>query len=120
MENKSLRIKIEINNKVKAPISLANIRKKVKAFLSKEGKSVQLKAPISIALVDKPTIRKLNRKYRKIDKITNVLSFGKLGEDLTEIVICWPRVKEEAIKAKISIKEYFNYVLIHGLENLIQ
>lgn len=50
-----------------------------KPVLVKKGKQIavllKLRKPIDVFLVDGPTMRKLNKKYRKKDKTTNVLSF---------------------------------------------
>jgi len=50
-----------------------------KPVLAKKGKKLaellKLKKPIDVFLVDAQAMRKLNRKYRKKDKSTNVLSF---------------------------------------------
>lgn len=50
-----------------------------KPVLVKKGKQIaallKLRKPIDVFLVDGQTMRKLNKKYRKKDKTTNVLSF---------------------------------------------
>jgi len=119
MQNNKARIKIEINNEANAPIKIAEVKKDIKKFL-KDLSASRKPLDISVALVDKKTIRELNRRYRRVNKITNVLTFGKLGEDFTEIVICWDRIKEEALGAKMPIGEYFDYALKHGIKNLLK
>lgn len=51
-----------------------------KPVLEKKGKQIagllKLKKPVDIFLVDGETMRKLNKKYRKKNKTTNVLSFA--------------------------------------------
>ena len=110
---------IEINNAVQASITQKFTKNIVERVLEKLGLK---KAEISIALVDKKTIRKLNREYRGIDKVTDVLSFNYLSTPNNqsflskgvrpvradrglsslnsikgEIVICYPQVKKQAL-----------------------
>ena len=74
-----------------------------------------IKQEISIAIVDPSEIRKLNRKYRKKNKATDVLSFGKIGEDVPEIVIC----PEEVEKNGDNFKKELAEVVIHGTLHLL-
>ena len=60
---------------------------------------------ISIVLVDKKKIQEINKKYRKQDKPTDVLSF----EEIDEIFIC----------PEIAGKENLVRVLIHGILHLL-
>ena len=75
---------------------------------------------INLVLVDQKTIRDLNKKYRKIDQPTTVLSFYYGGKEikkgagpicLGEIFIC-PAV---AKKQNLSLEELAN----HGFKNLL-
>ncbi|MFA5086416.1 MAG: rRNA maturation RNase YbeY [Candidatus Paceibacterota bacterium] len=70
---------------------------------------------ISIAIVGSSEIRKLNRKYRKKDKPTDVLSFGKVGEEMPEIIICPDEVEKNGGNFKKEMAE----VVIHGVLHLL-
>lgn len=70
------------------------------------------KLDISIALIDSSEIRKLNKKYRKKDKPTDVLSFG---EDMNQIVICCDEVKKNGE----DFKKELTRVVIHGILHLL-
>nr|MBQ0091353.1 apolipoprotein N-acyltransferase [Candidatus Enterousia merdequi] len=74
---------------------------------------------VSITLVDDKQIHKLNKKYRDMDKPTNVLSF-ELGDDilLGDIFISLDTVKKEAIEAGISIEEHTAHMVVHGMLHL--
>ncbi len=74
---------------------------------------------ISITLVDDKQIHALNKKYRGIDKPTNVLSF-ELGDDvlLGDIFISIDTVKREADEAKISVEEHTAHMIVHGVLHL--
>jgi probable rRNA maturation factor len=98
---------IEINNLTKEKIREEFLKKIAKTVL--KGK----KKGLSIALVKKGEIRSLNKKYRKKDKVTDVLSFsyGKEGE----IILCPEKIKENAKRSGLSCEEELIRVLIHGI-----
>ena len=89
-----------------------------KKFLEKVAektlKILKIKIPeLSIVLVGDAEIRKLNKKYRKKDKVTDVLAF-----DYGEIFICVPQAKRQAKELNHSLKEELAILLIHGLLHL--
>ena len=77
---------IKIVNLSGEEISEDLIRKAIETTLDEEKSQI---SP-SIAIVDSEEIKKLNFQYRKLDKPTDVLSFG---EDINEIVICPEEVR---------------------------
>jgi probable rRNA maturation factor len=89
---------IEINNLTRKNINKKPLEELAKKVLKGENKGEEL----SIAFVGKKRIRDLNKKYRKQDRATDVLSFG---DGLNEIVICLDEVGKGDL-AKI---------LIHGI-----
>ena len=85
---------------------------------------------ISIILSDESYIKKINFKYRNIDKVTDVLSFpmfekGEIdkakqnAEVLGDIIICIPRIREQAEEYGHSIYREFAYMLVHGFYHLM-
>jgi len=76
-------------------------------------------AEVSITLVNDAEIHKLNKKYRNIDRPTNVLSF-ELGDDLLlgDIYISLDTVKREADAAGISVEEHTAHMIVHGMLHL--
>lgn len=104
---------IEINKLLKAPIS-ENWVKKVALVALNEFKRKEKLKEISIALVKDKEVKKLNKIYRGIDRITDVLSF----EDVNEIIICYPQAKRQAGEKRHSIKKEIKILLIHGLLHL--
>ena len=81
---------IEINNLTKSRANKEFLKELAKKVLEEENKKITL----SIALVGPDRIRELNRKYRKRDKPTDVLSFQYDGWG--EVVICPEVVKKNA------------------------
>ena len=71
---------------------------------------------MSVAFIGEGRMRKLNKKYRKKNKVTDVLTFG---EGLGEIVICLPVLKKNAKKFNSSFQEELARVLIHGTLHLL-
>lgn len=76
-------------------------------------------AEVSITLVDDKQIHKLNKKYRNMDKPTNVLSF-ELGDDvlLGDIFISLDTVEREAKSANITVVEHAAHMIVHGMLHL--
>lgn len=106
---------IEINNLTNFSVDKKLVLGVAKKVLRGENKGIE---NLSIAFVLPSEIRKINKKYRKKDKPTDVLSFEKSvafkGEFL-EIVICLEIVKEKALAEKKLFKQEMVKTLIHGI-----
>lgn len=68
---------------------------------------------ISIVLVGDAKIKALNKKYRKSNKVTDVLAF-----DYGEIFICLPQARRQAKKLGHSVKKELAILLIHAILHL--
>ena len=77
-------------------------------------------------------IREINKKYRNIDKETDVLSFpmfekneiderqdGALPDTLGDIVISIEQVKRQAVEYEHSFKRELSYMVVHGFYHLM-
>jgi probable rRNA maturation factor len=93
---------IEINNLTKYPVDKKSFTQVAKKILLSENKGIE---SVSLALVDKEEMQKLNKKFRNIDKPTDVLSF----EEINEVVIC-PEVVDEKGE---EIMEVFVHGVLH-------
>ncbi len=105
---------VEINKTIDCRPS----KKLIKTILSQAFRAVRVKKKIkflSVALVDKKEIRAVNKKYRQIDKPTDVLSF----EDPPEIMICWEMLVKQAKEQKRRQGEELKILLIHGLLHIL-
>jgi len=105
---------IEINNLTTNPVDKEFLEKVAKKVLIGENKE---KLELSIVLVGQARIRKLNKKYRRKNRSTDVLSFTY--DDSGEIVICLPEVKKNAKKFHSPLQKELAKVLIHGILHLL-
>ncbi len=105
---------IEVNNLTADRINkdfLERIAEKVLIGENKQG------LELSIVLVCQDRIKELNKKYRRRNKSTDVLSFGYGDSD--EIVICLQEIKKNAKKFRSTFKKELVRVLIHGILHLL-
>jgi probable rRNA maturation factor len=72
---------------------------------------------LSFAFISKNKIKSLNKKYRKKDEPTDILSFP-LDKDSGEILICKTIAKTKAPKFGKTLGEYLLFLVIHGIFHL--
>lgn len=110
-------------------------RKKLKeAIIAVLEKSVNRSAEVGISIVGDRRMRALNKKYRNLDKTTDVLSFplyDEKGKDtsfvahpddilrLGDIVISYPQAIKEATVQVRLVDDVINDLAIHGLHHLL-
>ncbi len=75
------------------------------------------KYELTIIIVNKKEIQKLNKQYRNINKPTDILSFP-LSDGNGEIYINPEMTKIEAKKFDRNYENFFAFVVIHGLVHL--
>ena len=90
---------------------------------------------ITITFTTPEEIRKINKKYRKIDRATDVLSFAMFEKDeldekiknkdflyedvLGDIIISIDKVREQAEEYGHSFERELSYMLVHGFYHLM-
>lgn len=90
---------------------------KIKKIVQKITKKIKLPfSDLSIAFVTESEIKKLNKKYRKKNKVTDVLSFNY--KDSGEIVICFKQAEKQVQKARHSTAKELTTLLIHAILHL--
>ena len=104
---------IAFRNLAKIKIDGKVLRRVAKIVL--KGENREKEKEISVVLVTKKEIQKINKKHRGKDSPTDVLSFEGGKDSLGEIVICPAEVKRNA---KDFEKELV-FVLIHGILHLL-
>ena len=114
--------KVDFSKTVNCSWNLKKINNIVETVTKTEKK---LKKGIEIVVVGDKRIKNLNRVYRGVNKPTDVLAFcweeeNKFNNDiLGQVYISYPQIKRQAKKFKVSIKEEFTRILIHGLLHLV-
>jgi len=121
----------EINNLTDVEVDEVLVKKIVGIVLKGEGTAES--ADMSIAFIGPGRMRKLNKTYRKKNRVTDVLSFSnakvefekfKIGpaqktEGLGEIVICLREVAKNAKKNDSTTERELMWVVIHGVLHLL-
>ncbi|MFA5024001.1 MAG: rRNA maturation RNase YbeY [Patescibacteria group bacterium] len=114
---------VEINNTTKQKIDLKKTQKIAESFLRFYKKSGQ---DVSLAVIGEIRMKRLNKEYRRIDKTTDVLSFGGGKEPgyLGEVIINIRETKNpdkylEIFGRKEKPATIFYFLLVHGLLHLV-
>lgn len=106
-------------------------RKKIKETVIKVLLKQLITSPVevSIAVIGDRKMRTLNKKYRDIDKSTNVLSFSQTEGEVTlqppdklylgDIVLSFPKVVEECARDNMLIDDRVNELVEHSLMHLL-
>ena len=106
-------------------------RKQIKETVIKVLLKQQINSPVevSIAVIGNRKMRALNKKYRDIDKSTNVLSFSQTEGELTQqppdklylgdIVLAYPKVVEDCACDNMLIDDRVNELVEHSLMHLL-
>ena len=107
------------------------------AFLQKvafERLGVAVNYEVDCSLVDEEEIHNINREYRQVDRVTDVISFAfnddenekeiamanpEIPHMLGEIFICVPRALEQAKEIGNSDERELSFLFVHGLLHLL-
>ena len=88
---------------------------------------------VDVSLVDDETIHQINRDYRNVDRVTDVISFAfnddkdpndqinslEVQKMLGEILICLPQAKRQAAEIGNSLERELSFLFTHGLLHLL-
>lgn len=75
---------------------------------------------VSILFTDDAAMRELNRKWRGLDKPTNVLSFPQVGVQLLgDVILSAETLRREAALADKPLEDHMAHLLIHGYLHLL-
>lgn len=113
---------VNVVNKTRSTIDLSLIRRITAQFLVKYKLTKQ---EVSVVFVGDQRIKQLNKQYRKINKVTDVLSFREQDSTmpepdfLGEVIIDYQQIKRQAKKMKHSQRQELLYILVHGLLHLV-
>lgn len=124
-----MKIIVEINNSTRGSVDNGFVRKIAAEVIKKEAGNGpdgpdEREVEVSIAFISPARIRQINRKYRKIDRVTDVLSFEEKDQFdarrriLGELAICPKQVEEDAKRSQTSVKKETAWVIVHGMLHL--
>lgn len=116
-------MKINFVNKTKEDV------KSYKDTIRKIFKTIKSSYFFNIIFVDKEEIRTINRDYRSIDKVTDVITFALMEnkeelfmealDELGDVFICLDKAKEQAIEYQHSIDREIGFLAVHGYLHLM-
>jgi probable rRNA maturation factor len=116
-------------------VDLEQLRRVIERVLGAEG--LRGEVEVSLLVVDDATIRQLNATHRAVDRVTDVLSFPlqapeelAAGEPtfvgppdnvlrLGDVVVSFPRAKEQAADYGHSLARELAYLTVHGVLHLL-
>ena len=118
---------IEVANQTEE--NLDNELKELKELLENVCKDEKLgDGEFNVIIVTSDFIHELNKNYRNIDRVTDVISFA-LEDDKTfnldnyrvlgDIYICLDKVKSQALEYCHSFKRELSFLAVHGLLHLL-
>ena len=117
----------EVLNKTKEKVENIDDIKKALDFAIKKEKIED--SVFTVIIVDNSYIHKLNRDYRNIDKVTDVITFALEDEKdmilpdkvriLGDIYISLDKAKEQAEEYGHSLKRELTFLTIHGFYHLL-
>ena len=114
---------VEVNNLTRSRIDKKYFKEIARKILEAEKKE---NLYLSIVFVRRNEIKELNKKFRKKNKVTDVLSFGaeEISDknpfsEVSEIVICPDTVKKNAAEFKTKFRTELKRVLIHGVLHVL-
>lgn len=109
------------------PVDRKRIKKAVETALVGQ---VHRDAEVSISIIGDRQMKELNKKYRNVDKTTDVLSFGLNESDafveapddvlrLGDIVVSYPQAVDEAREENKLVDDQIVELILHGLDHLL-
>jgi len=118
------KIKVSIVNETKR---YTIVKKNLEGFIEGLTKFLKINknVELSIAFIGTKTITKINKKFRNVDKATDVISFNlsknKSPPDSIEgeIIICPLIAEKEAKKYLNNFPDYIEFLIIHGFLHIL-
>lgn len=102
--------------------------KKIANYTLKKKFNISKNVELSVNIVSKNTIREINKTYRHLDKVTDVISFEENESlkvidgyiTLGDLFICMAKAKTQAKQYGHSLKREMCFLFTHGLLHLLK
>lgn len=102
------------------------VRRAIDASLEASGAEILNGAEVSVLLADDAEVRALNKRWRGVDKPTNVLSFPAAAPDkiaasplLGDIVVAFETAEREAVEEDKTFADHVAHLVVHGFLHLL-
>lgn len=143
MQNVNIKIDLDENivcfckEKISEDIDVEDYIKKIVETITQEEKIFTEEISVSIMSADKLMIREFNKKYRGIDRVTDVLSFPIFTKEelsiirntndekkiksleLGDILICLDIVEVQAVEYETGLLRELLYMITHAMCHLV-
>lgn len=96
-------------------------RRQLLAFLKKITPFLTTDLTLTINHVENDVIQDINKRFRHMDKATNILSFNYDTSDTLisgELILAMDVLKKEAIELGITLTQHYAHLLVHGILHL--
>jgi probable rRNA maturation factor len=88
-------------------------------------KTINSKKEFNVIFVDEEEIKRINKEFRKIDKVTDVISFALIDDaelvqtnELGDVFICVEKAISQAEEYGHSARREFAFLAVHGYLHL--
>jgi probable rRNA maturation factor len=123
-----MKMSLLIRNFTKSKIDVKALQRDLGLVM--EADKLRKEPEVSLVITGEKRIRRLNKNYRGVDRVTDVLSFEGEGDDgfvdpkdnisyLGEIFICYPRAMRQAGGKGHSVGKEIDILFVHGLYHLL-
>jgi probable rRNA maturation factor len=106
------------------PKARAMARETIAACIAESG--FDARSVVSLRLTDDAEVRKLNARWRGLDKPTNVLSFPAAPAEheaaapiLGDVALAYETVAREADETGVALADHYRHLVAHGFLHLI-
>lgn len=93
--------------------------KELERFAGRAQRLACVRAPVDILITDSQRLRRLNQRFRRQDKATDVLSFPDSEQEGGDIAISADIAGEHASRYGHSLQDELKVLILHGMLHLV-
>ena len=118
-------VAVELQIALEYKLDLARLSRSAEVTLRNHGRK---DCGLTIVITDNESVRDLNRRFRQMDSVTDVLSFPaasirlpikSMRQYLGDIVIALPYAEEQAQLGKVKAGDALSMLVVHGTLHLL-